>query len=674
MKKGFSRLAASVLSVSLLAGNTIIIPGMVSNADEQPVNDGFAIAEEIGLDTDSDAVAEELEQISSLNDNETPDITVSDNNEVSQIFGKLSETDVNTNSDALKVIDEISDLLGINDTYSDLRFESCINSLYNDIYSFKQYYKGLEMVNSYVTVIVNKNTREPKCINNTYKTDFSIGIEPQITDAQALEIAKASCEDYMGSAPRLVIYTGEDDVTSLAWECNADTLTTGKIYVDAINGNILFTEKTVQNVKIPTDGVDEPYNVNYNEYMPKVGPFSINLYHHTDTKTYYFRDKRRNIEILQSDLFWGKYDDDNKISIFIKEDGKTKNILDPTCNFGGNVLYKYVEDDNSYKQLSNYTSEIAAMYNVERAYDFYNDIFHWRGANGRGGKLRIIPALRDEGKYPIQNAYAFGGFNLIAFGAEFDDIYTPWGADHDIAVHEYTHLVSHEKLGWGGSANIETAALNEAYSDIMAEYADDTREWKTGNDLYYKSTYGACLRDLASPQSPCLRKYEGKGSLENEDPKKQIDSHYASTIISHIAYVMHDMGIEEEVGMRIWYGSMDYLINTEMDFQACRKAVIKAVTDAVFDKEFNGKYNDYWWDYKLITNAAFLRSNVLPEELLGDLDHDGVITKNDANLLKKHLEDPNAQPYDGLLIADINMDSYIDMDDYCDYFFRYTLI
>ncbi len=105
----------------------------------------------------------------------------------------------------------------------------------------------------------------------------------------------------------------------------------------------------------------------------------------------------------------------------------------------------------------------------------------------------------------------------------------------------------------------------------MAEYADDTREWKHGNDLYYKSTTGACIRNLASTQYLCLWKYEGKGSLENEDPKKQIDCHYASTIISHIAYVMHDVGIEDEVGMRIWYGSMDYLKNTEMDFQACRQ-------------------------------------------------------------------------------------------------------
>ena len=86
MKKGFNRLAASVLSVSVLAGNTIIIPGTVSNADEQLVNDGFAIAEEIGLDTDSDAVAADLEQLSSLNGSETPDIAVTENNEVSQIF------------------------------------------------------------------------------------------------------------------------------------------------------------------------------------------------------------------------------------------------------------------------------------------------------------------------------------------------------------------------------------------------------------------------------------------------------------------------------------------------------------------------------------------------------------------------------------------------------------
>ncbi len=674
MKKGFNRLAASVLSVSVLAGNTIIIPGTVSNADEQLVNDGFAIAEEIGLDTDSDTVAADLEQLSSLNGSETPDITVTENNEVSQIFGILSESDVNTNSDALKVIDGISDLLGIDDTYSDLRFESCINSLYNDIYSFKQYYKGLEMVNSYVTVIVNKNTRKPKCLNNSYKSDFSIGTEPQISEAQALEIAKTSCEDYSGSAPRLVIYTGEDDITSLAWECNADTLTTGKIYVDAVNGEILFEEKLVQNAAMPDDGAVVPHDVEYNEYMPKAGPFRINLYHDINTSTYYFRDNTRNINILQSDLFWAEYDHNYNVSVHMIEDGQTKNIFDRGCNFGDYVFSKFVPSKSHYLQLNNNTAEIATMYNIERAYDYYNDIFKWKGANGRGAKLRIIPELREINGYPVCNAYAFFGRNAIAFGAATEDVYTSWGADYDIAVHEYTHLVSHAKLNWGSSSNIETAALNEAYSDIMAEYADDTPEWKNGNDLYYKSTTGACIRNLASPQYPCLWKYEGKGSLENEDPKKQIDCHNASTIISHIAYMMHDMGIEDEVGMRIWYSSMDYLKGTDMDFRACRNAVLEAVSDAVYDKEFNGKYNDCWWDYKLITNAAFLRSNVLPEELLGDLDHDGVITKKDANLLKQHLEDPNAQPYGGLLIADINMDSYVDMDDYSYYFFRYNLI
>ena len=194
MNKGFNRLAASVLSVSILAGYTSIIPSIAANADEI-VSDGFTIAGEIGLDTNSDAVASELEQLSSINDNEVPDITVTENNEVSQIFGTLSESDVNTQSDALDVIDEISNLLGINNAYSDLKFESCTESLYNDIYSFKQYYNGLEMVNSYVTVIVNKNTREPKCLNNTYISDLSISIVPHISAAEALNIVQVYYED-----------------------------------------------------------------------------------------------------------------------------------------------------------------------------------------------------------------------------------------------------------------------------------------------------------------------------------------------------------------------------------------------------------------------------------------------------------------------------------------------
>ena len=662
MNKGFNRLAVSVLSVSILASYTSIIPSIVANADEI-VSDGFSIAGEIGLDTDSDAVASELEQLSSINDNEVPDITVTKNNEVSQIFGTLSESDVNTQSDALDVIDEISNLLGINNAYSDLKFESCTESLYNDIYSFKQYYNGLEMVNSYVTVIVNKNTREPKCLNNTYISDLSISIVPHISAAEALNIVQCYYENYSGSYPRLVIYTDEDGISSLAWECNAETLTTGKIYIDAENGGILYEENLAQPASLTYDGSEEHYFVDNNYYMPNKGSFYIELDHDTSAKKFFFRDKKRNIALIPSNDYWAEFDKNNKVHIYTSSGGNKDEIFD--TNYKSNVLSQLVYDDYDYECLKYNLSEVAALHNIEKAYDFYNNNFKWQGADGIGNTLYILPELRRKSGWTVNNAYAFNGRNFLAFGAEGaingNDV-AAWGADPDIAVHEFTHLVSHKKLGWGGSENVEIAALNEAYSDIMAEYADETPEWKMGNDLFFKikddSLY---IRNIVKPQSPSLIKYNGEGSLSKTEP------HDASTIISHVAYMMHYMGIEDEVGMRIWYGSMDYLKNAkEINFKACRKAVLEAIGDAVYDRTFNGKYNDCWWDYTLMTSAAFSRSNILPDYALGDINCDGSVDEDDARLLQLHLDEHSSLTTEQLLIADINKDSYVDWDDWWD--------
>jgi len=667
MKKGFNKLVASVLSVSLMAGYTNIIPNSTAMAEENTFN-GFEIAGEIGLDTSSAEVAEELEQLSSFNDNGVPDITVSENNEVSQINGTLSDTGVNTKNDALSVIDNISNLLGIDNAYLELKFESCTNSLYNDIYSFNQYYKGLEMVNSGITVIVNKETREPKFLNSSYVSDFSIDTTPQISEYQALDIVRSNCGGYSGSYPKLVIYTDDNGTSSLAWECNAASLTTGKVYVDAVNGGILFEEKLVQGAKLTNDGSEEHYYVDYNRLMPKAGSYYIDIDHNKSALKFFFRDKIRNIAILRSNSYYGRYAGKD-FYVYCTDD--YQNIFN--TNYAENVFWKTVNNDDMYQHLSDHLAETATLYNAEKAYDFYKNTFGWIGADGKGSTLNIIPDIRDRSGYSVNNAFAFNGNNLLVFGSRGWDSngneMSCWGSDPDIVTHEFTHLVTHAKLNWGPSLNAETQALNEAYSDIMAEYADETPEWKQGTDLYFDNDDESLfIRNHVRPSSPQLSKYKGAGSLENTE------CHEAATIITHIAYIMHRMGIEDEVGLRIWYGSLDYLKNTKKDFAACRKAVLTAIGDAVYDPVFNGKYNDMWWDYTLMTNAAFNRSGVLPEDLLGDVDHDGVITKNDAKLLKLHLDGLSSLPSCDLLLADINMDSYVDMDDYIDYFFDYNLI
>ena len=603
MKKVFNQILASALSLGVISGNINTIPSIVKA--EEFVDNGFSIANEIGLNTNSVEVAEDLEKLSILNNNAF-EITVSEDNEVSQINGLLSDISVNYGSDALAVIDGISDLLGIDSTYRELKLENCTNSLYNDIYTFKQYYNGLEMVNSCITVIVDKETREPKFLNSSYNSNFSVDTTPSVSENQALGIVKEKYEDYSGKEPRLVIYTDNDNVSSLAWECNADTLTTGRIYVDAVNGGIIFEENLVNNAE---DSDALSYHVDSNPLMPNVGSYSVKLDIDENANIFYFRDKSGKFAHLNGSDYWAMNEEDGDntyTNFYTKKYGPVQRIEKTDYNY--NMLYATFKYGYTNDLLREYKEETALLYNLQKAYDFYDKIFNWHGADGKGGTVYAVPAVKYmDGTY-LDNAFAYFGRNLLVFGGSWQTNngleFAGNGADPDVVVHEFTHLVTHSKLEWGGSSNIETAALGEAYSDIMAEYADETPEWKEGTDRY-NNNYDFVKYFCRDHSNPYYENYDG---LINDE---KAEAHNASTIISHVAFLMHKpekdsnvIEIPDEVAMRIWYNSLDYMKTTDMDFKACRNAVINAIHDVV-DKEFNGKYKNFEDDYKKTVRYAF---------------------------------------------------------------------
>ncbi len=229
-----------------------------------------------------------------------------------------------------------------------------------------------------------------------------------------------------------------------------------------------------------------------------------------------------------------------------------------------------------------------------------------------------------------------------------DGTYTQnWGTDIDVVTHEYTHLVTQLKLGWESSVSGETACLMEAYSDIMGELNDGTREWKIGTNQYLENintNIKKCsVRDIMSPNSTITPNlsggyltnnfYTNYASLRNDLPtlmNSSGDRSYSalgSTVISRAAYLMECYGIPAENLKVIWYRSMDKLKDMTADtkeatFSDCRKAVL-ASTDV-----FTGT------NYKNLIKSAFDSVGVY---IMGDVNDDGEIDSKDIADYKSYI-------------------------------------
>ena len=92
----------------------------------------------------------------------------------------------------------------------------------------------------------------------------------------------------------------------------------------------------------------------------------------------------------------------------------------------------------------------------------------------------------------------------------------------DVIAHEFTHFVSRKIVQWDGSN--EAGSLNEGISDIMGELIEAKL---SGNDPDWQMD---SYRDIRTPGDGCISNYA--------DYNDELDSHDASTIISHAAYLM----------------------------------------------------------------------------------------------------------------------------------------
>ena len=325
-----------------------------------------------------------------------------------------------------------------------------------------------------------------------------------------------------------------------------------------------------------------------------------------------------------------------------QKDGKTY-FYDMNRNI---IFGSSMSDIESTDSTNYYHEKNALLYNVSKAWDFYNDL----GWDFYGRKEPICIALSTGIRTGGVDTASASNYKLL-FGIG-DGTYTQnWGTDIDVVTHEYTHLVTQLKLGWDSTVKGETACLMEAYSDIMGELNDETREWKIGTNHYIENintnNKKYSLRDIKSPNSTitpnssggyCTNNFytdytnlrEDLPTLMNSTSGDRSYSILGSTVISRVAYLMEYYGIPAEDLKVIWYRSMDKLKDMtddtkEAKFSDCRKAVL-ASTDV-----FTGTKRT---NYDNIIKNAFDMVNVY---IMGDVNDDGEIDSRDIADYKSYI-------------------------------------
>ncbi len=227
-----------------------------------------------------------------------------------------------------------------------------------------------------------------------------------------------------------------------------------------------------------------------------------------------------------------------------------------------------------------------ALYNANKAYDYFKNLGYTYGD--------FSVALANT---ECDNAWLDTANETLFFGTGSRSQSTAnsvkfLGSATDVFTHEYMHLITYRTLGWDNNDSVETKALMEAYSDIMAELADERGDWKVGATVFTNnsSSKNYCYRNLADPKNTknpdgsgtsyqihygTWQKYKGHASSPNPE-------YAGSTVISHAAYLMHEKGYSNQTLAKIWMKSLSkYDKTSNFTFTDCREAFQEAAIEVL---------------------------------------------------------------------------------------------
>ena len=622
----------------------------------------IAAANNIVLDSDDAAIA--LNILNTANNNTLPQFTYNDDDSIRTICGMISEKTITSEKEAKAALKNIVALLGINDFDKELVFDACTTSTVNDVYSFRQICKGVKFENAFVSLVVNKETKKATYLTSTLAQVSDMDVTPTISAGVASSIMRKELGFGAKDTAELVIFSDGNGTCQLAWKAVTNNNEIECVFVDAESGKILS--------KVAPNYAKTNYTFKLNTTNPitKLKQFTVTVDSQSSGGQNYYRfyDAGRNIWMFgdpnESDYMMGYdyRDNGDRYVPFYFENNHMNYIID-----------KVTRSNNTNLAGDSSTIETgAAMYQVDRVYDFYKNIFNWKGTDNLGSAIIVNSNSSRKG------SYSSGYGNFIGLDPNSNQYVSPNkvhdAAALDIVAHEYTHRISNYRVNWESTQNnAQTGALNEAYSDIMGVYAEalikgTNVNWKFGADSY---TDGKCVRDISTSHMNLVvngQYYRYPTADEIKQQKidvSRMEYHAGSTIISHVAYLMDYSGFAKQAAAEIWFASMDYLPKgADMaNFIDCRNAVYFAACNLI-SKYFpnNATAQNYYLSKILMAfNTVNVKSTSV---MMGDINMDGSINSFDGNLLDEYLRGKRSLNAQQLSFCDVDYNGLVDRNDY----------
>lgn len=483
-------------------------------------------------------------------------------------------------SDAQEALIELQSELGVSGGVQDFKFDEKIEKDNGDQYKFKQYYDGYPVDGYGITMDVNdKGEIESINGNNADITDFDTDSEYDLYDLSD------DVEDYIKSEygisssdinvrdieKKIIMLNNETPVMANIYDVymGYDYFMT-RVALDASTKDVISDDNLLLSDMMVFDS-DDPASPNHKLEGQKQ-PQKVELYSSWGDY-YYFEDNEREINVYTASEN-GAVDRDNGYNV-ISYDSKTE-----TPNKSG----------------------VDAMANAQKAYDFYKNILGREGlTSNRYDELRIIVNLKSFAGNNVENNAFFSGTEMMFFGAKTDG--SPEASyDADVVAHEYTHGIINNTTtltkGYYDNAErhykSEQYAIAEGIADIMAEFAQDYSDDGTMNNSCDWKFGDGGIRDLADPS----KSTEAGTHLTDvaDFVEGTTESHLASTILSHTAYLMtigadgsDDKKITDTgILANLWYETMLEL-NSGSSFEDVRKIFENKAIMAMDDKKLTMK-------------------------------------------------------------------------------------
>ncbi len=155
------------------------------------------------------------------------------------LTGSFSDEPINDENDAEKAVAALSDYLGCENVYDELRFENVKTRVGLDIYTFQQYYEGLPVDGASVTLSAKTDTHLTDNLRSSYAAGIQLDTKPQFSKAAAKKAAKEALPGAkdLGS-PVLAVDTAYGGTFRLIWTVGGDR--GERIDIDANTGEVLY--------------------------------------------------------------------------------------------------------------------------------------------------------------------------------------------------------------------------------------------------------------------------------------------------------------------------------------------------------------------------------------------------------------------------------------------------